>query len=104
MHEPEMVEEILSNIEIRNVFKLTKVGIVAGCYVLDGQITRNSKVRLIRDGIVAYTGVIDSLKRFKEDVKEVQKGYECGLTIQNFNDIKVGDIIEAFQEIDQNKN
>jgi translation initiation factor IF-2 len=96
MHEPEMVEEILGNIEIRNVFKLTKAGIVAGCYVLDGSVNRGAQVRLIRDGIVIYTGVLDSLKRFKEDVKDVQKGYECGLTIHNFNDIKVGDIVEAF--------
>ena len=99
MHEPDMVEQILGNVEIRNVFKLTKAGIVAGCYVLDGTVIRNSNVRLVRDGIVVYTGVLDSLKRFKEDVKEVQKGYECGLTIKNFNDIKVGDIVEVFQEI-----
>ena len=98
MHEPEMVEKITGNIEIRNIFKLTKAGIVAGCYVLDGSVARNSKVRLIRDGIVVYSGVLDSLKRFKEDVKDVQKGYECGLTIQNFNDIKVGDVVEAFEE------
>ena len=98
MHEPELIEKILGNVEIRNVFKLTKAGIVAGCYVLDGVVVRNSKVRLIRDGIVVYTGVLDSLKRFKEDVKDVNKGYECGLTIQNFNDIKVGDIIEVFEE------
>ena len=98
MHEPEMIEKILGNVEIRNVFKLTKAGIVAGCYVLDGNIVRNCSVRLIRDGIVVYTGKLDSLKRFKEDVKEVQKGYECGLTIHNFNDIKVGDIVEVFEE------
>ena len=98
MHEPELVEKILGNVEIRNVFKLTKAGVVAGCYVLDGVVVRNSKVRLIRDGIVVYAGVLDSLKRFKEDVKDVNKGYECGLTIQNFNDIKVGDIIEVFEE------
>ncbi|MAQ47860.1 MAG: translation initiation factor IF-2 [Flavobacteriales bacterium] len=98
MHEPEMIEQILGNVEIRNVFKLTKAGVVAGCYVLDGTVIRNSNIRLIRDGIVVYTGLLDSLKRFKEDVKEVQKGYECGLTIKNFNDIKVGDIVEVFQE------
>ena len=98
MHEPDMVESILGNIEIRNVFKLTKAGIVAGCYVLDGYVVRGSRVRLIRDGIVIYTGVLDSLKRFKEDVKDVQKGYECGLTIKNFKDIKVGDVVEAFEE------
>ena len=98
MHEPELVEKILGNVEIRNVFKLTKAGVVAGCYVLDGTVIRNAQVRLIRDGIVVYTGVLDSLKRFKEDVKDVNKGYECGLTIQNFNDIKVGDMIEVFEE------
>ena len=98
MHEPQMVEKILGNIEIRNVFKLTKAGIVAGCYVIDGFVQRNAKVRLIRNGIVVYTGVLDTLKRFKEDVKDVQKGYECGLTIKNFNDIKVGDIVEVFDE------
>ena len=98
MHEPELVEKILGNVEIRNVFKLTKAGIVAGCYVLDGTVVRNAKVRLIRDGIVIYSGVLDSLKRFKEDVKDVQKGYECGLTIHNFNDIKVGDMVEVFEE------
>ena len=98
MHEPELVEKILGNVEIRNVFKLTKAGIVAGCYVIDGTVIRNSKVRLIRDGIVVYTGILDSLKRFKEDVKDVQKGYECGLTIKNFNDIKVGDVVEVFEE------
>ena len=101
MHEPELVEKILGNVEIRNVFKLTKAGVVAGCYVLDGTVARNAKVRLIRDGIVIYSGVLDSLKRFKEDVKDVQKGYECGLTIHNFNDIKVGDMVEVFEE--QNK-
>jgi len=98
MHEPELVEKILGNVEIRNVFKLTKAGVVAGCYVLDGIVIRNSNIRLIRDGIVVYTGVLDSLKRFKEDVKDVQKGYECGLTIKNFNDIKVGDVVEVFEE------
>ena len=77
---------------------MTKAGIVAGCYVLDGSVNRGAQVRLIRDGIVIYTGVLDSLKRFKEDVKEVQKGYECGLAIHNFNDIKIGDVIEAFEE------
>ena len=102
MHEPELIEKILGNVEIRNVFKLTKAGIVAGCYVIDGTVIRNSKVRLIRDGIVVYTGVLDSLKRFKEDVKDVQKGYECGLTIKNFNDIKVGDVVEVFEETASN--
>ena len=97
---PEIEEKIVSNIEIREVFKITKVGTVAGCMVLDGKITRNTKVRLIRDGIVMYTGELGSLKRFKDDVKEVNAGYECGLNITNFNDIKVGDIVEGFEVVE----
>lgn len=95
-------EKIVCNIEVRNTFKVTKVGTVAGCYVLDGKINRNTKVRLIRDGIVVYSGNLGSLKRFKDDVKEVATGYECGLNIENFNDVKVGDIIEGYEifEID----
>ena len=85
-------------LEIRNDFKITKVGTIAGCMVLDGKITRNTKIRIIRDGIVIYTGMLGSLKRFKDDVKEVSAGYECGLNIENFNDIKVGDIIEGYTE------
>ncbi len=99
MHEPELKEEVIGNVEIREVFKIPKVGSVAGSYVSDGKIERNSEVRLIRDGIVIYTGKLASLKRFKEDVKEVLKNYECGLNIENFNDIKVGDIIEAFNHV-----
>lgn len=98
MHTPEIEEKIVCNIEIREVFKITKVGSVAGCMVLDGKITRNTKIRLIRDGIVVYTGELGSLKRFKDDVKDVSSGYECGLNIANFNDIKVGDIIEGYEE------
>ncbi|MFW6224249.1 MAG: translation initiation factor IF-2, partial [Bacteroidota bacterium] len=94
---PEIKEKVVANIEVRDVFKISKVGTVAGCYVLDGKIHRNTDVRLIRDGIVIYTGKLGSLKRFKDDVKEVHKGYECGLNIENFNDIKVGDIIEGFE-------
>ncbi|MCI4454348.1 MAG: translation initiation factor IF-2 [Thermodesulfobacterium sp.] len=91
-------EEVITGIaEVRATFKVPKVGIVAGCYVKEGVISRNSKVRVIRDGVVVFTGGIASLKRFKEDVKEVQAGYECGLKIENFNDVKVGDIIEAFE-------
>ncbi|HEY6162197.1 MAG TPA: translation initiation factor IF-2, partial [Bacteroidia bacterium] len=97
---PEFVEKITCNIEIREVFKITKVGTVAGCMVLDGKITRNTKVRVIRDGIVVYTGELGSLKRFKDDVKEVAAGFECGLNIQNFNDIKVGDIIEGYEMVE----
>lgn len=89
-------EKIVCNIEVRDVFKITKVGTVAGCMVLDGKIHRNNRIRLIREGVVVYTGELDSLKRFKEDVREVSVGYECGLNIRNFNDIKPGDIIEGF--------
>lgn len=100
MLSPDIEEKIVCNIEIREVFKISKVGTIAGCMVLDGKITRNTKVRLIRDGIVVYTGTLGSLKRFKEDVKEVQSGYECGLNIENFNDIKTGDIIEGYEQIE----
>ena len=90
-------EEVITGVaEVRATFKVPQVGIVAGCYVKEGVISRNNKVRVIRDGVVVFTGGIASLKRFKEDVKEVQAGYECGLKIENFNDVKVGDIIEAF--------
>lgn len=97
---PEIEEKITCNVEVRNTFKISKVGTVAGCMVLDGKITRNTRIRLIRDGIVVYTGVLGSLKRFKDDVKEVNTGYECGLNIEKFNDIKVGDIIEGYEEIE----
>ncbi|MBW6496750.1 MAG: translation initiation factor IF-2 [Bacteroidales bacterium] len=100
MLSPEIEEKIVANLEVRDVFKITKVGTVAGCMVLDGKIHRNSTIRLIRDGIVAYTGNLGSLKRFKDDVKEVSAGYECGLNIDRFNDLKVGDIIEAFEVIE----
>ncbi len=97
---PKMEEKVTCNLEIRETFKITKVGTIAGCYVLDGKINRNTRVRLIRDGIVVYTGNLGSLKRFKDDVKEVSTGYECGLNIENFNDIKVGDYIEGFEEVE----
>ena len=100
---PELKEEIVATLEIREIFKVTKVGTVAGCYVKEGKITRNTRVRIIRDGIVIYTGELGSLKRFKDDVKEVVGGYECGLNITNFNDIKVGDIIEGYQEVEVKK-
>jgi translation initiation factor IF-2 len=93
-------EKILGTAEVREAFKISKVGTIAGCIVLDGKINRNSKVRLIRDGIVFYTGLLGSLKRFKDDVKEVTKGFECGLNIEKFNDIKEGDQIEAFEEVE----
>jgi len=97
---PKMEEKVTCNLEVRETFKITKVGTIAGCYVMDGKINRNTRVRLIRDGIVVYTGNLGSLKRFKDDVKEVSAGYECGLNIENFNDIKVGDIIEGFEEVE----
>ena len=95
---PEFEEVITSNVEVRDVFKISKIGTVAGCMVTDGTIKRNNDIRLVRDGIVIYTGTIDALKRFKEDTNEVKKGYECGIRIKNFNDIKVGDIIESFEQ------
>lgn len=97
---PEFEEKVMGNIEVREVFNITKVGQVAGCYVLDGKITRGMKIRIIRDGIVVYSGKISALKRFKEDVKEVTHGYECGLSIDKFEKIVVGDIIEAFEEVE----
>jgi translation initiation factor IF-2 len=100
---PELKEEIIATLEIRETFKITKVGTVAGCYVKEGKITRNTRVRIIREGIVIYTGELGSLKRFKDDAKEVVGGYECGLNIHNFNDIKVGDIIEGYQEVEVKK-
>ncbi|HDR90043.1 MAG TPA: translation initiation factor IF-2 [Bacteroidetes bacterium] len=103
MLSPEIKEEIVATLEVRETFRITKVGTVAGCIVREGKITRNTKVRVIREGIVVYTGELGSLKRFKEDVKEVASGYECGLNIQNFNDIKVGDIIEGYQEVEVKK-
>lgn len=93
-------EKITGNAEVREVFRISKVGTIAGCMVLDGKITRQHKIRVIRDGIVIHTGTLGSLKRFKDDVKEVAKGYECGLDIEKFNDIQVGDNIEAFEEVE----
>ncbi len=97
---PEFEEKIVANVEIRETFKISKVGTIAGCMVLDGKISRNSKIRIVRDGVVIYTGELASLKRFKDDVKEVSKGYECGLNIQNFNNIEVGDIVEAYEQVE----
>lgn len=100
MIQPEIKEKITGTAEIQETFKITKVGTVAGCKVTDGKIHRNHKIRLIRDGIVVYTGDLGSLKRYKDDVKEVSSGYECGLNIKNYNDIKVGDLVEAFEEVE----
>ena len=99
MLSPEMKEEVTGNVEIREVYKISKVGNIAGCMVMNGKIFRNSKVRIIRDGIVTHDGELTSLKRFKDDVKEVAKGYDCGLQIKNYNDIKIGDTIEAYKEV-----
>jgi len=97
---PTYEEKIVANVEIRDVFKISKVGTIAGCMVLDGKITRNSKIRIIRDGVVIFTGELASLKRFKDDVKEVNQGYECGLNIQNYNNIEIGDIVEAYENVE----
>ena len=103
MLSPEFKEQIVGTAEIRETFKITKFGTIAGCYVTDGRINRNHQVRIIREGIVVYSGELGSLKRFKDDVKEVNSGYECGLSVKNFNDIKVGDIIEGFEEVEVKK-
>ena len=97
---PEEKEEVTATAEVRETFKISKVGTIAGCMVKEGKLTRNAKVRVIRDGIVVYTGVLGSLKRFKDDVKEVQSGYDCGLNIEGYNDIKVGDVVEAYQIVE----
>lgn len=103
MLSPEMREEITGNAEIRETFKISKIGTIAGCMVTSGKIIRNGGVRLIRDGVVVYTGELASLKRFKDDVKEVTKGYDCGMQVKNYNDIKEGDIIECYQEVEVKK-
>ena len=99
MLSPEMKEEITGTAEIREIFKISKVGSIAGCMVMDGKINRNSRIRIIREGVVVFTGELIALKRFKDDVKEVSKGYDCGIQIKNYNDIEERDIIEAFQEV-----
>ena len=103
MLSPDIKEEITANVEVLEVFKISKIGTVAGAIVRDGKIKRSNNIRLIRDGIVIFTGELDSLKRFKEDAREVAAGYECGVSVKNFNDIKVGDIIEAFEEVEEKR-
>ena len=98
--DPEFEEQVIGQAEVRQTFKVSKVGTIAGSYVTEGKITRNAGVRVIRDGIVQFEGELDTLKRFKDDAKEVSQGYECGITIANFNDIKEGDIIEAFEMVE----
>jgi len=100
---PVLSEEITSTVEVRDTFKVPKFGTVAGCYVQEGKIARNNKVRLIRDGIIIHEGDITSLKRFKDDVREVDAGYECGISLANYNDVKVGDIIEGFKIVETKK-
>ena len=97
---PDISEEIVGTVEVRQVFKVPKIGNVAGCYVVDGKIVRNNRVRLIRDGFKVFEGTISSLKRIKDDVREVESGYECGIGLENFNDVKVGDFIESFKIVE----
>ncbi len=103
MLSPDIVEEITGTAEIRETYKISKVGTIAGCMVLDGKIFRSSRIRLLRDNVVIFTGVLSSLKRFKDDAKEVSKGYDCGMQVKNYNDIMVNDVIEAFQEVEVKK-
>ena len=100
MLDPEYKEEVLGKAEVRETFKVPNLGIVAGCYVTEGEVRRNAQIRLVRDGIVIHEGVISSLKRFKDDAKEVAAGYECGLGIEKYNDIKPGDVIECFEMVE----
>ena len=98
--DPEYEEQVIGQAEVRQTFKVSKVGTIAGSYVTEGKITRNAGVRVIRDGIVLFEGELDTLKRFKDDAKEVAQGYECGITIEKYNDLKEGDIIEAFEMVE----
>ena len=100
---PDVKEEVIGTAEVLQTYHISKVGTVAGCMVREGRIKRSAKVRLIRDGIVKYTGALGSLKRFKDDVKEVVSGYDCGLNISGYNDIKEGDIIECYEEVEVKK-
>lgn len=101
MMAPIIREENLGQAEVREVFVVPKVGAIAGCIVSDGVINRGAKVRVIRDGVIIYEGSVSSLKRFKDDVREVTKGYECGIGVINYNDIKVGDYLESFKEVEE---
>ncbi len=98
--EPEYEEVIYGQAEVRELYKVSRIGTIAGCMVVDGKMLRDSSVRLIRDGVVVYEGQMGSLKRFKDDAREVAQGFECGITIENFNDIKEGDIIESHGEVE----
>ena len=101
--EPEFKEEVLGSVEVRQTFKISRIGTIAGCFVTNGKISRNDSVRLIREGKEIYDGTLNSLKRFKDDVKEVNTGFECGIKIENFDDIKVGDVIEPYRIIQLKK-
>jgi translation initiation factor IF-2 len=103
MLSPEISERLYGNAEVREIFKVSSVGTIAGCYVTDGKVNRNNPVRVVRDGVVIYDGEIDALKRFKDDVKEVKSGYECGISIVNYNDIKVGDVIENYEVVEERR-
>jgi translation initiation factor IF-2 len=103
MLSPDFKEEITGTSEVRETFKISKIGTIAGCMVTTGKIFRNCGVRLIRDGVVIYSGELSSLKRFKDDVKEVAKGYDCGMQIKDYNDLKEGDVIEGFQQVEIKK-
>ena len=96
MLDPDIKEVELGQAEVRSIFKVPKVGTVAGCYITEGKLTRNARIRVVRDGVVIHDGNLGSLKRFKDDVKEVASGFECGLSVERFNDIKEGDILEAY--------
>ena len=96
---PKIEEEVVGVAEVREVFRISKVGAIAGCMITEGKINRNSAVRIVRDGIVQYSGRIGSLRRFKDDIKEVSEGFDCGIGIENFNDIKAGDLIEAYTTV-----
>ncbi|WP_444100236.1 EF-Tu/IF-2/RF-3 family GTPase, partial [Alistipes putredinis] len=104
MLEPVMKEEIVCSAEVMEIFRISKVGTVAGCVVREGKLTRHTPIRVIRDGIVIYTGKLGSLKRFKDDVKEVLTGQDCGLNIESFNDIRVGDVIEGYEQVEVKRN
>lgn len=101
MYKAELVEQVTGQAEVRHIYKISHVGTVAGSYVISGELKAKEKVRLLRAGVVTYEGELGSLKRFKDDVKEVKEGYECGLSIDNFNDIKEGDIIEGYEMVEK---
>ena len=98
--EPKYEEKIKGNVEIREIFRISKVGNIAGCYILDGEVERGDTVRIIRDGRIIYTGKIDSLHRFKEDAKKVAAGYECGIRVENFQDLNKGDTLEVYEQVE----